>query len=588
MPVDSDPVKATHKSIDTTIDHVLEIDALLNLHIDQQRRQPLNFILEGVIQIVAEHAGLDSLWIQYDSPRTFDGNAPEQITLMSPLAPREFTTRLAELTTSFRQSTGKPPVLDEPLLAQVEGNHVYGVPMFVDGTERYMGIVGLAKPTPISPIQIRLIQQIASRIDTAINFKNIAAEHKAVLVLVNQALDREGLDGIGETLLLLQELCRAPKAAIIFWDNAFCPDVPTEAQDVILVYAEDGELTKPPAKSFVLHEGLGGNLIAYEGDVSQSKQAMMALGVIDREGAVPRYFHVVDLFDRTSLPAWRVGKLFLVGGPPLDSTDRDIMEACATQLDTKIVHYQETKRNLSRSLSPTQVDFFVRHPKVASWFFETPRKEEIAMVFTDICGYTEITRRQNDPKATIQVAKEWILEEIELTAKHGGYFDKEVGDCAISLFGPPFYELTTESLLAASDVEDLERLMQENPPDPERYAYHAVLYALESLRKIRDFRMADCELELSIGIEVQKVAIGDLNGHLGSLTAMGDGMNLAARLQGLAGRGEIVIGPNCRKRLEGYCVNNLAQRLPFHIEDAGEANLKGYDEPVQYSRVREL
>lgn len=66
---------------------------------------------------------------------------------------------------------------------------------------------------------------------------------------------------------------------------------------------------------------------------------------------------------------------------------------------------------------------------------------------------------------------------------------------------------------------------------------------------------------------------------------MGDGMNLAARLQGLASQGQIVIGPNCRRRLEDYRRNNLAVDLPFTITDGGEAPLKGYDSPVPYFLV---
>ena len=70
-----------------------------------------------------------------------------------------------------------------------------------------------------------------------------------------------------------------------------------------------------------------------------------------------------------------------------------------------------------------------------------------------------------------------------------------------------------------------------------------------------------------------------------SLTAMGDGMNLASRLQGLAREGQIVIGPNCRRRLENYRRNNLATELPFTITEGGNAPLKGYDNPVFYYLV---
>lgn len=326
-------------------------------------------------------------------------------------------------------------------------------------------------------------------------------------------------------------------------------------------------------------------MIEYEGRVSDSRKAMRALGILDRAGEKPRCFHTVTLFNRTEEPYRPIGKIFLIGGPPIDDTDKTIMQSVAMQLDTKLMHHYETKRNLRRSLSEDQVEFFIQHPVIAKWFFETARNVEIAMVYTDIVGYTHITRRINDPSETIRVAKERILKEIELTARHGGYFDKDIGDCAVSLFGPPFYELSIDSLLEAKDTADLERLMEESPPNRERYAFQAVMYALESVEAIRNVEMGSSRLEISVGIEVKNVAIGDLNGNMGSLTAMGDGMNLAARLQGVANAGQIVIGPGCREKLEGYRKNNLAKSLPFQIEEGGVAELKGYDKPVEYFLV---
>lgn len=449
----------------------------------------------------------------------------------------------------------------------------------------YVGLLGVLIEDEPRESTIRLVWQLASRLDTVISFKNLAAEHHAVSVRSNELLDQDGTGGLGETLVLLQTLVRAPKAIMVYYDSPFFAERPPHERKVEVLFAEEGRLASPPEKSFVLHEGLGGNLIEFDGDLRDSHKAMMAVGILDRADGEPREFYSVTLADRTRHPHQPIGKMVLIGGPPLDQSDQDVVNSIGAQVDSKIVHYHRSKRNLLRSLHPDQVEFFVRRPEIATWFFETPRHEEIGMVFADLCGYTEITRRLADPVETIRVAKEWIIHQIRLTARHGGFFDKDVGDCAVSLFGPPFYELTVESLLNIVNTDAIEQLMTSLPPDPERYAYQSVMYALDTVDAVHDFQMGDNDLHVSIGIEVDRVAIGDLNGNLGSLTAMGDGMNLAARLQGLASQGQIVIGPNCRRRLEDYRRNNLAVDLPFTITDGGEAPLKGYDSPVPYFLV---
>jgi class 3 adenylate cyclase len=293
----------------------------------------------------------------------------------------------------------------------------------------------------------------------------------------------------------------------------------------------------------------------------------------------------VKLEDRTCQPSQIIGKLFLIGRQLADLADLDLIEAVAMQVDTKISHYHAMKRTLSYALAPTQVEFFVRRPQIANWFFQTPHLEEVAMVFVDICSYTAITQRLNDPSITVEVAREWITREAQLVSQFGGYFDKEAGDCVICHFGPPFFELTLDTLVSVHDFSELETLMREYPSDPERAAYRAVMLALASHAMIKEFTMGGTPLSVAVGIEVDRVAIGNLTGRLGSVTAMGTGMNMAARLQGFAGPGETIIGPNCRRRLEGYRRSNLRKDLPFVIEPGEEVALKGFERPVVYSLV---
>lgn len=567
---------------------LLNLDRELDLFLDTDRRREVDALLQDAAELVQKRMGTSGVWIRYAGPRSFDGKARQRSSIFSSIVPDEVRKETTAIADSYRfeNESAKRRFDEWPLLERRVGDSfLLAAPIFAEQMKVYVGLFGVLVEAEPREFMVRLVKQLASRVDTVINFKNLAKEHHTVSVRSNELLDQDGTAGLGETLVLLQLLVRAPKAIMVYYDSPFFAERPPHERKVEVLFAEDGHLAPPPEKSFVLHEGLGGNLIEFDGDLRDSRKAMMAIGILDRADGEPREFYSVTLEDRTRHPHQSIGKLVLIGGPPLDQSDQDVVNSVGSQVDTKIVYYHRSKRNLLRSLHPDQVEFFVRRPEIANWFFETPRHEEIAMVFADLCGYTEITRRLADPVETIRVAKEWIIHQIKLTSRHGGLFDKDVGDCAVSLFGPPFYELTVESLLSIVDIDAIEQLMSSIPPDPERYAYQAVMYALDTVEAVRDFQMGENDLHVSIGIEVDRVAIGDLNGNLGSLTAMGDGMNLASRLQGLAREGQIVIGPNCRRRLENYRRNNLATELPFTITEGGNAPLKGYDNPVFYYLV---
>ena len=54
------------------------------------------------------------------------------------------------------------------------------------------------------------------------------------------------------------------------------------------------------------------------------------------------------------------------------------------------------------------------------------------------------------PAAVAELVEIWSRETVNLVWKHGGVFDKMVGDCVIGLFGPPFYDVAPAERLAAA------------------------------------------------------------------------------------------------------------------------------------------
>ena len=79
-----------------------------------------------------------------------------------------------------------------------------------------------------------------------------------------------------------------------------------------------------------------------------------------------------------------------------------------------------------------------------------------------------------------------------------------------------------------------------------------------------------CDLVPGIGVALGEVIIADN-------TITGEGVVLAQRLEQLAESGGVCITPAIREA--------LPKRLPFDLENLGERELKGFDEPVGVYRV---
>ena len=162
-----------------------------------------------------------------------------------------------------------------------------------------------------------------------------------------------------------------------------------------------------------------------------------------------------------------------------------------------------------------------------------------AIMAADIVGYSHLIELDEDGTlAAIKVLRREIIDP--LLADHHGRIAKLMGDGAIVEFGS-----VVDALACAVAIQKEVSARQTGFGSDRRIVFR-------------------------IGINLGDVVVED-----GDL--LGDGVNIAARLEGLAEPGGILVSSTVHDHLQG--------RLSFHLEDIGDRSLKNIARPVRVYRV---
>jgi len=184
----------------------------------------------------------------------------------------------------------------------------------------------------------------------------------------------------------------------------------------------------------------------------------------------------------------------------------------------------------------------------------------ITVLFADLTGFTSLTERL-DPEQVRHLVTTCLDPLCQAVTRWGGFVDKFLGDCVMALFGAPVaYENEEErAVRAAFDMHDA--LVEFN--------------AGEMALGLPD----DLSLQLRIGVNTGSVVTGIFTGG-GALNyaAVGDAVNVAARLQTACEPGQVLVGASTFE----------ATRHVFEFEDEQELRVKGKSEVVRARVVRGL
>lgn len=174
---------------------------------------------------------------------------------------------------------------------------------------------------------------------------------------------------------------------------------------------------------------------------------------------------------------------------------------------------------------------------------------DIAVLFVDIRGFTPLSESLQ-PIEVVNILNEYFSIVTEAIFKYGGTLDKFIGDAAMAVFNAPI------------DLDD--------------YEYRAVCTAMDMLGKSDALRNEFHEkygkdVSFGIGIHCGKAVVGNIGSETRmDYTAIGDTVNTASRLEGSAGRGQVVISKELYDR--------IGNRL--QVQEIGEISLKGKEKKI--------
>lgn len=191
----------------------------------------------------------------------------------------------------------------------------------------------------------------------------------------------------------------------------------------------------------------------------------------------------------------------------------------------RLIGETRARENLSRFLSPEVVERIVAGNEALTLGGE---RREITVMFADVVSFTTLAD-EREPEVAVAILNELFTIITEIVFQHGGIIDKFIGDCAMALWGAP-----------------------EGHPDDARRAVRAAEAVLRWLEvgNARWKKQLGRDIELAIGIHTGVAVVGNIGSEKRmEYTAIGDAVNVAARLERLARPGQILMTRETMQRV---------------------------------------
>lgn len=146
-------------------------------------------------------------------------------------------------------------------------------------------------------------------------------------------------------------------------------------------------------------------------------------------------------------------------------------------------------------------------------------RQPITILFADLRNYTSLSNTI-EPQEMTDILGQFYEAAAEAVWERDGIINKLIGDAVLALFNFPFRR--------------------------ENHVVNAVEAAIELQRKCKDQG-----IEIGVGVHTGETLIGEVGQYVRDFTVIGPVVNLAARLQGAAAPGEILVTESVLEAMGG-------------------------------------
>ena len=222
---------------------------------------------------------------------------------------------------------------------------------------------------------------------------------------------------------------------------------------------------------------------------------------------------------------------------------------------------QQIKKQFEHYLDPRQVKALQKNPDLLKLGGD---RKEMSFLFMDIIGFTPISeyyKNKDDPEGLVVLVNEFLDEMTNIILANGGMVDKFMGDCIMAVFGAPL-DMPNHAEMAVKSAIEIEAKTK------------------ELKQRYKDRGLPD--INVGTGVNTGTAIIG----NMGSTTrfdfsVIGDAVNLAARLEATAGRGDYSKYPTIYSSM-------TMDQLPdtYKSKKIGDIKVKGKEDVITiYSAV---
>ncbi len=225
------------------------------------------------------------------------------------------------------------------------------------------------------------------------------------------------------------------------------------------------------------------------------------------------------------------------------------------ELARKIETEAVTRAELSRFLSPAVADLVV---KGQVELLRQGRLAEVSVLFADIRGFTSMAEGES-PQETVSMLNAFFSAMADVVFRHEGNLDKFIGDCVMAVWGPPSRTRTIRPGRCAPRWRCRPRSTRSTRP-----------------REANGQTAASRSASGSTPARRSSGYMGSADRH--EFTAIGDCVNTASRLCGVAKGGEVLAADTTVSRAGPG----------FHVEAMPLAHVRGKERAIQTFRVMGL